>query len=210
MSKTRKAREKHQPAAISNIDTLKKLLEYLNIRDWDLLIIGDGSGCGWNMGAGWAWSLLDRQSKARAAACGALDKGTVTIGELFPCWMALNWYVSEDGPGRDRQKEMIKTGKRIQTIICSDSTGVVNAGNYPPARKSYPDIWSAIEYYQQHGFNLLFKHIPRDMVNMHILLDQYARRARINLKTSYQQTIADLQTAHPSLQEDLTIYDLNP
>jgi hypothetical protein len=46
--------------------------------DWDVLIIGDGSGTGWSEPCGWASVLHERYSNMRQLFTGAMNHGTNT------------------------------------------------------------------------------------------------------------------------------------
>jgi hypothetical protein len=105
---------------------------------------------------------------------------------------------------------MIRDGRRLQTYILTDSAATVRAGNYPGSRRSHVELWAALDAFQARGFDLHFRHIPRDKVNLHILLDQLARRTRLEIEDVYAQTLIDLQQDYPDLPSDLSIYDLNP
>ena len=61
------------------------ILNKLQIDDWDVLLIGDGSGAGWNLlsGCGWASVLIDKYSNNHKIFMGATTPGTITIGEHY-------------------------------------------------------------------------------------------------------------------------------
>ena len=109
--------------------SLADLLAHLKIAEWDALIVGDGSGTGWKMGAGWAAVLIDKYSGARKLFYGAMNTGTVTLGELFPYLHALSWYTGRDGPGRHRRRELQAVNRQMKIHIVTDSQIIATCGN---------------------------------------------------------------------------------
>jgi hypothetical protein len=151
--------------------------------------------------------LIDRASFAGKLFFGAMNTGTVTIGELLPYIHALTWYTGRDGPGRQRQRDIAKTGRQLEIHIVTDSEIVAKTAKNPESRKSHRELWAALDAYVARGFLLTFHYVARDRVNLNILVDQVSRRARLTMSDVYQQAINDLRKKYPGLPEDMSIYD---
>ena len=63
--------------------------------------------------------------------------------------------------------------------------------------------------YRASGFNMVYHHVGRDIVNLNVLVDQVARRARKDLQDSFKRAIVDLQADYPELPDDVDIYDFS-
>lgn len=204
----RKAPGKRRRKA-EGLATLADLITHLKIGHWDAVIIGDGSGTGWKMGAGWAAVLVDKYSGARKLFYGAMNTGTVTLGELFPYLHALSWYTGKDGPGRIRRRELQAVNRQMQVHIVTDSQIIATAGNRPESRRSHKELWSAFDEYRKRGFVLTFHFVERSRVDMNILADEVARQARIDVEDTYERAIERLSRKYPGLPPDVTVYDFS-
>jgi len=119
----------------AGLGSLTALISHLKINTWDAIIVGDGSGTGWKMGAGWSSVLIDKYSGSRKLFYGALNCGTITLGELFPYLHAMSWYTSKDGPGRARRRELQNIQKQMQIHVVTDSQAIATACNNPGSRR---------------------------------------------------------------------------
>jgi len=207
-TKTRRATRKRKIAA-PGLVSLADLLAHLKIAEWDALIVGDGSGTGWKMGAGWAAVLIDKYSGARKLFYGAMNTGTVTLGELFPYLHALSWYTGRDGPGRHRRRELQAVNRQMQIHIVTDSQIIATCGNNPGSRRSHQELWAAFDEYRKRGFVLAFHFIERDRVNLNVLVDEISRQARLDVENTYSRALATLCQKYPGLPEDATIYEFS-
>jgi hypothetical protein len=191
------------------IPTLAALLEHCKITEWDALIIGDGSGTGWKLGAGWASVLIDRVSGARKLFFGAMNSGTITLGELMPYLHALSWYTNKDGPGSHRRKEKQSRGKALQIHIITDSQIIAVSGNNPESRHSHQEFWKAFDEYRHRGFVITFHFLERAKADMNILVDEVSRQARLDLESTYSTAIKTLSEKYPGLPTDCSVYDFS-
>lgn len=193
---------------MEGIPTLAELLKHCNITDWDAIIIGDGSGQGWKMGAGWASVLIDRASCARKLFYGAMNTGTVTLGELMPYLHAMSWYTGKDGPGTHRRKEKAALGKQMQIHIFTDSQIIAMSGNNPESRHSHQEIWKAFDEFRKRGFVVTFHFVDRGRINMNVLVDEVSRQARVDIEETYGRAAKTL-IGRFDLPEDVSIYDFS-
>lgn len=204
----RKAPPKRRRDA-QGLPTLADLIRHLQIAEWDTVVVGDGSGTGWKMGAGWAAVLIDKYSGARKLFYGAMNTGTVTLGELFPYLHALSWYTGKDGPGKHRRRELQAVGRQMQIHIVTDSQVVATAGNRPESRRAHQELWAAFDEYRKRGFALTFHFVPREKVDLNILVDEVSRRARLDVEETFDRAIAVLKEKYPGIPDNVTIYDFS-
>lgn len=153
--------------------------------------------------------LIDKYSGARKLFYGALNTGTVTLGELLPYLHALSWYTATDAPGYHRRKELSGAGKQMQVHIVTDSQIIAAAGNHPESRRSHRELWKAFDEYVRRGFVLTFHYVERNKVNLNILVDEISRQARIDLEATFDRAIEKLMARYPGLPKDCTVYDFS-
>ena len=188
------------------------ILNKLQIDDWDVLLIGDGSGAGWNLlsGCGWASVLIDKYSNNHKIFMGATTPGTITIGELSPYLFAMNWYMSSDGPGRSRVKDASFSGRPLRVHIISDSEIIVKSGNNTQSRKSNRALWAAMDFFATQGCSMQYHHINRNTILMNVLMDELARQSRIDPNEVWDETLKNLKKKeYLNIQEGATIYDFS-
>ena len=56
------------------------------------MIVADGSGCRWDIGAGWGGVVIDRHTRGRKLLSGGWSTGTISIAEIMPFLEGLAWY----------------------------------------------------------------------------------------------------------------------
>lgn len=188
--------------------SLRALIKQLEISDpWDAIIVGDGSGMGWDMEAGWAAVLIDHYSGARKLMSGSFNVGTVMIGEMMPYVHALLWYFSKGGPGKRRAAEAQASNRVLEIHIVTDSLSVKSAGENPAGRSAHLALWAAMDAFKRYGCRLHYHYIPRDTVNLHVLVDAVSRASRLSAVGSYQAALNTLAKAYQDVSPDLSIYD---
>lgn len=190
-----------------SLPTIPALTKALNLQHWDALIIGDGSGSHWDIGAGWAAVLLDRYSRAGKLFYGAANVGTVTLGEFFPYLYAMTWYGGNKGPGQLRLKQAQHENRNLSIHIITDSEIISKAGNNPESRRSYRELWAALDTWRLQGFDITFHHVGRDIIPLNILVDAVSRQARLDLKDTFKRAVKQLQKKYPGVPDEVTIYD---
>ena len=84
----------------TEIFTIDECVQQLGITNWDVLIIGDGSGSTWQRAAGWGAVVIDRATNIYSNLCGSFNIGTSTIAEIMPYVYSLIWYTTS-GPGNN-------------------------------------------------------------------------------------------------------------
>lgn len=185
-------------------------MNHLRIQAWDVIIVGDGSGGEWNLGAGWASVLVDHYSASRKLFTGGLHPGTVSLGEIFPYLHAMLWYAGKDGPGKTRKHAVAAQGRNVEVHIVTDSQYVATAGSNPGSRKAHRELWAAMDAFSHSGYNLRYHFVEREAVDLNCLVDELSRQARQSLKEIWPQSIKELQRKYPGLPDNATVYDFSP
>lgn len=176
---------------------LQALLDHLGIadNDWDVFIVGDGSGCSWNMGCGWGAIVIDHYLTRRKELFGAMNCGTVYLAELMPCLHALSWY--HEGPAKNKIADMQKRGviRPIRVHILTDSEIVCKQGTGDCRKKAGRGFWEAIEAFKE--YRITWHWMDRDSTALNMLVDHLSRESRVKL-------------CQVKVPEGTTIYDYNP
>jgi ribonuclease HI len=148
---------------------LERLACDLYLADFDLLLVGDGSGTVYNRPAGWGCVAYDRRMKSVTLHAGTLSTGTNNLAELMPYVQAL-WHHHQD----HRQAP----DRPVRVLIVSDSEVTVRCGNGQYARKANACLWASIEWFAQNGYRLGWRHVPRNSNEWSTLMDTVAGKAR--------------------------------
>lgn len=170
-------REKAKVSGLCLVSLNQWLTELRIPNDWDLLLIGDGSGSGWHIGCGWGCLAIENITNRRKWLWGGLSTGTVQIAELMPYVHALGWY--NFNHAETYRKSFNKTLLKVQVI--SDSESTVKQGSYEISRKDRLMWWAAWETILREGYQARFKYIPRETSASNYLCDMISKSSRKNL-----------------------------
>lgn len=177
MPKSKKSRKQDKAAPPNSFrakaaqtETLEDLLRLLKIspNGWDYLVVSDGSGVGWDMGCGWASTLVSREPQQRLPFNGGMHPGTVSLGEIMGFMQPLMYLASKSSDGPQFQ--------RIHVV--SDSQYVVQIGNALRTPKSHAPLWRQLASFRALGMQLQFHWIPRDSVPLNKIADLVAGVSR--------------------------------
>lgn len=198
MSEVRQGRRPNEPRDLTT-GTLQDVLDTLNIREWDAVIVGDGSGSGWNQGAGWASVVIKRDGRRSPLLLGAYNTGTVNVAELKALLHGLMW-LDEEGNGQDLRRQK---GGMVNVHLITDSEITVNQGNGRYAAKGVTRIlWGAVRTLERDGYRLHFHWYARDLIQLNMLCDHASRQARLAVEPLTIGRLLD--------SDALTVYDFNP
>lgn len=202
--------------------TLNHLLARAHIGDWDLLLVGDGSGTGWEDACGWASVLIDRHTSSRKTFYGGMNFGSVNLAEMMPYYQALCWYHHSHG------MRMLKRKCPLRTHIITDSQvtalhGNRAAGAYEPLPKvGHRALWAAFREFGALGYQMEFHWVGRSEVDLNVLGDLIAGLSRremlaVNVCESDDpvaikaaRAIGNLQFCDPLTGERINPYTINP
>jgi ribonuclease HI len=187
------------------IDSLDEALRRLNIENWDLLLIGDGSGSTWKRECGWGCVSIERETFERRAWYGAMSHGTVNLAEAMAYLQPLMWYADRELDNRARGGKVVCRRAHIIT----DSSYLANGNNrHRSARqgKRNGPLWDAFGQFGSHGILLHWHWFGRDVLELNRLADRLSKDARLHLKAQdlTAAAVAPFQPARNS------IYDFNP
>jgi hypothetical protein len=161
----------------------KELLNLLNLQDddnWDIILVGDGSGSRWGYGGGWASILFDKKTNARKTHWGSLSDTTINICELNPYIFALMWY--HRGPAAElRAQKRRDQPNRLPTInvhIVTDCEIIAKQGQRKANREANAALWAAFDVFERQGFRFTFHHIPRDLFTANRVCDILSKDMR--------------------------------
>lgn len=189
--------------------TLSNALAELQIpNEWDALIVGDGSGTGWEGGCGWAAILCDHYGSYRKLFYGGWSSGTSYIGELMPYIEALTWYASGPGKGSSHSlgmNENMQSRRPIQVHIVTDNANVANQGNRRCDRGAYPWLWDALVGIERQGFVLHWHWLERERLALNRLADMVSVASRVAM-----ESLPKLIEERHSLAVETMLYEFNP
>ena len=124
----------------------------LGLNDFDFVLFGDGSGTTIELPCAWACHAVNTATKAVTKHFGGLSSGTNNLAELIPYLHAL-WHIQTS-------KETRSSTTRV--AIVSDSEVTVRCGNGEYERRANAAIWAGIEWFENNGFVILWKHVRRN------------------------------------------------
>lgn len=168
--------------------------------DWDALIVGDGSGSGWNLACGWAAVLVDRRLSLRKDLHGAMNAGTSYLAELLPYVQAISWYA--EGPGRALLLSLRRHDPRatVRVHVVTDSEIVARQGDGKASRRKGGCYWKMIEALEAAGFETRWHWMARNRLGLNRLCDYLAGLCRRSVDTVGAVT----------LPAGTSVYDYNP
>jgi len=186
-------------------ETLDALLARLGIKQFDLLLIGDGSGSNWNFECGWGCVSIEHDTLARKAWYGSMNAGTVNFAEIMAYLQPLGWYVNREMIRRKKSSYKVRTR---HVHIITDSQYVKTRGtNKDKDLLSGKNgaLWQVFRQFGAQGMLLHWHWIPRETVELNQFADQLSKAARLNIKGK------DLPTkVEESFKPSRTMYEFNP
>lgn len=148
---------------------LEQLARDLHLPECDLLLVGDGSGSVYNLPAGWACTAYDVRKRQGVLHVGAVSGGTNNFAELAPYVQAL-WYHHQDHGQRPDSP--------VEVVIVSDSELTVRCGNRQYSRNCNLCLWAGIDWFEENGYELTWRHVRRNTNAWNAWADSVAGRLR--------------------------------
>lgn len=187
------------------LESLEKLLDRFKITEWDLLLIGDGSGSNWGYPVGWGCVSIEKRTMKRHVWTGGMSLGTVNFAEMMAYLQPLTFYVSY----LDERRKKYKEKRQAQQIhIITDSEYCKNQGrssDLSPNRNG--SLWRIFDDFQRQGLFLNWHWAPREDVGLNIFADALSKASRSLFKDYDPEEMAELLVGQPDRR---TIYDINP
>lgn len=172
--------------------TLQDLLTKTEIDDFDLLLVGDGSGSKWGQGAGWASVAVLPDRLEREVFYGACNNATVNFAELAAYLAPISWFVSKVKSEDLRPRR----GGLFEIHVITDSQYAQTKGG-KPAFMSVTHNFLLVAGYQvlgHKGFNVTWHWLERDTSDLNKLVDELSRSARIGLSEAKAYAAARTKT----------------
>lgn len=153
---------------------LEALSSELSLPEYDLLLLGDGSGTTCHESCGWACVAYNKLTDDIEFHNGSMSCGTNNFAELIPYCQAL-WHFDQF------YKTVAAPGVAGRVEIVSDSEVTVRCGNGIYARKGNGFLWSGIEWFEKNGYNIHWTHVRRNTNKFSKRCDWLAGETRISL-----------------------------
>lgn len=158
MPRQRSSRPAVDPAEL--IRDVQAVLDRLQIRQWDVLIAGDGSGTGWKDACGWSHIVVDRISRERELFRGACDGSSINLAEMMPTLHGLTWYHNKHGRGHLHRLGTLHvhiiTDSKVTTehgALAVDLNAALPAANLL--------FWSGVREFKRKGYQIQFHWLER-------------------------------------------------
>lgn len=186
-------------------ETLDQLVTRLGIKDWDVILIGDGSGSNWKREAGWACVSIERVTMERLIHIGAVNRGTVNLAELMAYVQPLDWL---SGREADRRAEHRTPLRAFNVHIITDSDYCRTTGNgQGRMMMKNAGLWSVLDVYSRHGFVLHWHHVrghtEGEGCALNRFCDKLSKLARKMVRNKTESIVE-------ATGETRTVYDINP
>lgn len=169
-------------------ETLEQLLRRLKIPDaeWDLLLVGDGSGSKWGYGIGWGCVSIEKHHEEEPRVWfGAANNGTVNLAEMFAYIPPLTWYAAQVAHER-RHYVGLPMHRRVH--ILTDSQYCQGMGSTCDALiKANGPLWQIFRIFQRDGIFLHWHWRQRDDVALNVYADALSKAARIKFAAANPQ-----------------------
>jgi ribonuclease HI len=187
--------------------SLHTLLKELSINAWDVVLVGDGSGSGWDIGVGWSCVLVDRHTGTRKLIHGGGSTGTVNIAELMAYVHAMLWYATHIG--KDLRKQHPR--KILDVHVITDSRVVASQGVKVAERNTAGianrALWASIADITRQGYKFHWHWVERLTNEMNWAADQMAGSARRAVRSC--ELVDDVPNSKGK-HEPVSLYDINP
>lgn len=188
------------------------MMRRLNVQDdeWDVAIIGDGSGQRWDIGAGWASILVDKRSRRRKLFYGGMNCGTVYISEIMPYLHAMQWYSWYLTEHVENRKPTIRVHCVTDNKAVATQGAMLRSGVVPASIKKQRELWMALGAFAQRGLLLDFTFVPRSEIALNVYADDVSRKARLIMSDVQLPTtkVANPETGKKEPQA-VSIYDVH-
>lgn len=168
---------------------------------WDVLLVGDGSGSGWHLPAGWACILVEAASGGRRVLHGGLSTGTSVMAELLPYIHALAWY----------HEKRLREGRLgiCRVAIVTDCRPIAVQGaslrrgdRRPDDLRSMGPLWAAVDAFEPLGYLLDWHYKPRATSALNAYADDLSKSCFKAMKKVPMPTT-------PDGRAELSAYDCN-
>lgn len=195
-------------------------MERMQIAEWDVLLVGDGSGTGWNDANAYASVLIDKLTRGRKTFWGGNRYGSVNLAEMEAVLKPLIWYHNEYG----KKRLKIRTPQIIHVLTDSQVTAGHGARTANP-REPLPEVphrplWAAMREFARMGYQLEYHWAKRCDSDLNILSDLIAGLTRreilgVEVTEPYliqraKEAIESIEFIDPESGDNYDVYTVNP
>ena len=155
-------------------DDFYRLADSLGVKNFDLVVVADGSGSVANEPCGYYAASLWRWGPDGGTVCehfGGASGGTNNYAELTPFLFVL-WQFQAL-----YQREIVAY-QPLQVLCVSDSEVTVKCGAGEYARNANLLLWASIDCLEEMGFDFTWRHVPRNSNPINTRADEQAKRIR--------------------------------
>lgn len=203
MKKSRKPKKPPLPLLTVPPDDV---LKSLHVDYWDVVVIGDGSGTGWEESCGWAWVVHDHWSNLRKCGYGAYSAGTSYLAEIMAHFHAIRWYAAGPGKSLLHRRSYTHPGSSLSVHLLSDSQSVVGQGNSTRTDRDQPE-WLLFDALAARGYRFTWHWVPREQLGLHRLTDHLSRESRLSLPDLADMAIESVSQVQ--MPPGTSVYDFN-
>jgi len=146
--------------------------------NWDLLLVGDGSGNAWVKASGWCCIVMDRNVHPELetpdmVTIGAQSAGcSINVAEVLPYWFALHRHWNAGG------KSAADKHWRVHIATDSEYAAKVIGGTQPMGGMDVAVLRGLFQPLAARGYALHWHHLPRETNPIHQYADRVAAAAR--------------------------------
>lgn len=182
--------------------TLEDLLAKVGVgvKGWDILIVGDGSGCSNTSAAGWGSVMIERDTMSRTVWAGFATRGTVNFAELLAYLQPLEFLADQEL--KRREAGGLTRAYRVHIITDSDYCRL-SGNNLGAKKKRNAGYWGVFNVFLRHGFVLTWHHLNRELCELNVFCDKLSKLAR---KTGMEYNPVSRLTE----ASNATVYAVNP
>lgn len=161
-------------------DDFVELAAEVGAKDFDLMLVGDGSGTTADLPFGWYCACYRPRDGRVLEHAGCATAGSVSVAELGPAtfgvwaYRHVLWHAHRESPAPTR------------VVIVSDSQSTVRCGTGEYSRAANLPLWAAFDWLERHGWAVSWHWVPRNSNPVSKRADRVAGRARaaaVNLLT---------------------------
>lgn len=152
-----------------NAQAFESLASQLNVADFQLMLVGDGSGTYFNLPCGWACASYFRPTGSIKRHFGGATGGTNNYAELAP-FLHVLWVFH----AAREKKYGNKNKPPVKILAVSDSEITVKCGNREYMRWANRALWFQLDWYVANGYHVVWKHVPRNSNPINVWADAQA------------------------------------
>lgn len=163
------------------IETVQEMIQRigLNPRDFDYVVMSDGSATTIGSPGGFAAFIIDLRTDDRHVINGAFSNASVIICETAPFWLATHWIGNRE---EERMALRPRPLRGSKLLFLSDSQTLIK---YHGGR-AMQEWWTSITRYANvHGLLLTWQWVKRESCGMQIFCDHVSRFSRVEFTKGF-------------------------